>query len=212
MHVSRIAALAVVSVLVGCSPYEEQAPAPKKNDKPSQVIKVKTPVPYGKKVACADLLDTAKLGAALGSEVSLEDRSGSEAKASSVCGVMLNGEAPGEAAQKRNFKDDMKLGVLPGDEICTISAYCAFPTDTEDFKKRCQKAGDALNEALGQWACVHQTQRAAEWAYTYKTIDPDTKCTLKVYGGPSVTDEKLVQTCTRAALDTITPESITKYH
>lgn len=211
MQVMRCAALVSMVAVLGCDPYEEPPP-PKKDDKPSRIIKVKTPVPYGKKVACSDLLDPALFGAALSDEVTLEDRSTTDSRASSVCGVIRAGEAPGEAAQKRNFSDDMKLGVLPGDEYCTVTAYCSFPTDIDDFKKRCQKAGDSLNEALGQWACVHQTQRAAEWAYTYKVIDPDTKCTLKVYGGPSVTDEKLVQTCTRAALDIITNERIATYH
>ena len=33
---------------------------------------------------------------------------------------------------------------------------------------------------LGTPACVHRTQRADEFAYTYRIIDPDTKCVFEV--------------------------------
>jgi hypothetical protein len=52
---------------------------------------------------------------------------------------------------------------------------------------------------------VHASQRGTENAYTYKLTHPPTKCLLEVMGGPSVTDESLVQNCTRAAIEDLTP-------
>jgi hypothetical protein len=107
---------------------------------------------------------------------------------------------------------DNKLGILPGDTMCTIEAYCSFPVDPAEFAKKCEAAGDTLTTDLGIDACVHTTQRGVEQAYTYKVIDRDTKCSYRVLGGPSVTDEMLVQTCTQAALDLISRDSLKKYH
>jgi hypothetical protein len=69
----------------------------------------------------------------------------------------------------------------------------------------------SLSEELGQVACVRRTQRAADWAYKYAVIDADTNCTLEVQGGPSVTDEAIVQACARAALRSLTQQGIASY-
>jgi len=126
---------------------------------------------------------------------------------------MRAGEPPRTDAQLRKFqREGMKLGVLPGDEYCTVTAYCSMATDVDRLKKKCEAEKDLGNDAVGEFACVHTTQRGTKEAYTYRVIDPDTKCMLEVMGGPSVTDEPLVQNCTRAALDDITLAELKTFH
>jgi hypothetical protein len=205
-------AVALVSVL-GCKSdllTPEQAPAAAAPAQPkarSNIVKVQTLVPYGKKLACDRLLTPARVGELIGDQVTLRDRSTSNAEAAAVCAVMRAGEPPKNDAQLRQFQKSMKLGVLPGDEYCTITLFCAYPATPEEFTRKCESRGDSGNQALGVFACVHQSQRADQWAYTYKVIDSDTQCVVEVMGGPSVTDEPLVQNCTRAALE-VTPEQI----
>ncbi len=181
----------------------------------ANVVKIKTAVPYGKVVACEDFIgDPLIFSQMIGDEIGeVKDRSSSNSAASAVCAFMKAGEPPTDNAQLKAYvKNAAKLGVLPGDEYCMITAYCSFATDLDQFKKKCEADGDTINNNnVGVSACVHQSQRAAEWAYTYKIIEPDTKCVIEVMGGPSVTDEELVQKCTRAAIETINMESVVKY-
>jgi hypothetical protein len=197
--------------------YKEAEKAMK--DKPKKeranVVKVTTAVPYGKVVACADLVpDPLVFSQMIGDEIGeVKDRSQSNSEASAVCAFMKAGEPPKDNAQLKAYeKNAAKLGVLPGDEYCMITAYCSFATDADEFKTKCEADGDTINNnAVGVSACVHQSQRASEWAYTYKVIEPDTKCVIDVMGGPSVTDEGLVQNCTKAAIEAISMDTVKKY-
>jgi hypothetical protein len=199
-----------LALLVGCVPDKPEGsgkPAEKKERK--VVPAFEPPVPYGKHVACTDLVDGAKFSTFLGSEIGeVADRSTGNAEATSVCAFIKGGTPPSDKQQERAYKKEMKLGVLPGDEICTISAFCWYPVDLEEFKKKCESAGNKESQAVGQFACVRETQRADAYAYTYRAIDNETQCILEAMGGPSVTDEAVVQSCMKAALDTIGPENI----
>lgn len=129
-----------------------------------------------------------------------------------ACALIRAGKPPTTDAQLHKFqREGMKLGVLPGDEYCQVTAYCSMATDEERFRKKCRADHDSDNEAVGQFACVHTTQRGTKEAYTYRVIDPDTRCLLEVMGGPSVTDEPLVQNCTRAALEDVTLADMKKW-
>jgi hypothetical protein len=196
----------------GDSKAVEGADKPKK--KRSNVKHFVSPVPYGKQVACADLVDGAKFATFIGDEVGeVKDKNKNNAEATAVCGFIRAGAPPTTDAQLRAFKKNgMKLGVLPGDELCTVTAYCSYPADLDEFKKKCQADGHREDSSLGTFACVKEFQRAEAFAYTYRVIDAETQCIYEVMGGPSVTDEALVQSCTRAALETIGPENIKKFY
>lgn len=204
----------------GCSEDEDPAAYAKKAAKqtetprpPSDIRDVSVPVPVGKKVACEDWLKLEPFAAALGQELAVKDKSGSEVEATSVCSIVRAGEPPDAKAQEKMFNEGgMKVGVLPGDEYCLAHLYCSYIAEFEDLEKKCNGPDDTFNvQALGQPACVHRTQRGPDWAYAYKTIDGDTKCSIVVLGGPSVTDEELVQKCTRATLETLTQAGIQNF-
>jgi hypothetical protein len=218
MHARSLAiAIALTLSTAACgkddAKSDQPAAKPEAKKKHSNVIKFESPVPYGKHVACPDLVDGAKFATYIGDEVGeVKDRSSSNAEATSVCSFMRAGTPPSSNDQLRSAqKNALRLGVLPGDEFCTVTAFCSYPANPEEFKKKCDGEGKRENHDLGQFACVQEFQRASEYAYTYRVIDPETKCIFEVMGGPSVTDESLVQNCTRAALETIGPENIKKF-
>ena len=183
--------------------------------KKSNIQKIQMAVPPGKQVACADVFTVENFSKYVGDVIGeIKDKSSSNKEAAVSCAFHRGGEAPKTDQQLKKYeKENMKLGVLPGDEYCMVTAYCAMSNDNpEDFRKACEARGDAKNEQLGVFACVHQSQRGTEYAYTYKVVDPETKCMLEVMGGPSVTDEALVQKCTTAALEEMAPNKLTNFH
>jgi hypothetical protein len=187
------------------------APPPKSG---SNIERIPIAVPYGKRVDCASVVDMALFSKYIGGEIGeVKDRGASNSEASMSCAFIRAGKPPASDAQLRKYqREGQKLGVLPGDEYCMVTAYCSMATDEERFKKKCDADKDSLSESVGQAACVHTSQRGTKYAYTYRVIDPDTRCTLEVMGGPSVTDEPLVQNCTRAALEDISLAELKNYH
>jgi len=201
---------------LGCKGEEPPPPAEQKpaETRRSNIERIQMTVPYGKQAACTDVFDPAVFSQAIGDEIrEMEDRGSSNKEASLSCAFHRAGEPPKDDAQLRKYEQEgLKLGVLPGDEYCMVTAYCSLAADAESFKKQCEQRGDSMNvSAVGQPACVHITQRGVENAYSYKVIDPETRCVLEVLGGPSVTDETLVQNCTRAALEDITPGELKNF-
>jgi hypothetical protein len=183
--------------------------------KKSNIVKVQLSVPMGKQVACADVFTVETFSKYIGDQIGeIKDKSSSNTSTSTSCAFHRAGEPPKTDAQLKKFeKEGLKLGVLPADEYCMVNAYCSVSNEDPDaFKKLCEEHGDTGNEQLGMFACVHQTQRGVENAYTYKVVDPETKCTLEVQGGPSVTDEALVQNCAKAALEDMAPNKLTNFH
>jgi len=180
----------------------------------SNIERIPIAVPYGKQVDCSSVIDIALFSRYIGGPVGeIKDRGESNSEASLSCGLIRAGKPPATDAQLRKYqREGMKLGVLPGDEYCMVTAYCSMATDEDRFKKKCDDDHDVANEAVGQFACVHPSQRGPKQAYTYRVIDPDTRCMLEVMGGPSVTDEPLVQNCTRAALEDITLAELKRFH
>lgn len=234
---ARTLAIALVALTVAaCSGDKESKPADKKKKdetadngkKKSNVKKIVTAVPPDKKVACADLIpDLAKFKELVAPDIKDEivDNGKSHRGASAVCRFMRDGEPPKDDAQLAKMKaENKRLGVLPGDEYCTIKLFCSFATDEADFKDNCEKSkkkeeatGSRTvyegNADLGQFACVRKTDRPpSDYAYTYRTIDKDTRCIFEVLGGPSVVNEELVQNCTKAAIDSIGPQHLKKFN
>jgi hypothetical protein len=200
-------------VALGCSSRDvEDHPAfterPEKPPRQSEIVRVETPVAPGEQVPCERLLDAGEVGHMLGEEVTIRDRSSTRPDSTSVCGIHRDGTPPSRDEQRRRSEETGILGVLPGDELCTIEARCSTPSSVEGLLARCEERGDSVNEELGVPACVHTTRRGPKFAYTYQVYDAKTSCVFRVLGGPSVTDETLVQKCTDVALTTITPERV----
>ncbi|MCG8424271.1 MAG: hypothetical protein MJE77_40780 [Proteobacteria bacterium] len=176
----------------------------------SKAVKVETAVPGGTKIACETLLDAAQLGDFLGEKaaVTVVDQTKPGLDATSVCSVRRGGKKLTAKQQEKLAEKTLKLGVLPGDELCNISAYCSIPADEKSLASKCRADGLQSNEAIGVFACVRVRPKGPDDSYTYKFVDPDSRCILQVRGGPSVNEEKTVRKCARAALYLISRESL----
>jgi hypothetical protein len=170
-----IAIPALALTLTGCPKDDagsnSNGPPPKPKVDPSKVVQVKTPVPYGKKVPCANILDPQVIGPIIGAagsanaaalaaskaqpgaapgkalppwDVTLEEKTETDDRAASVCRVKRGGKMLSvEEAKKLAGKnaESAVLGILPGDEICQVTTYCWFPYNVDDAKKKCEKDG-----------------------------------------------------------------------
>jgi hypothetical protein len=212
MRAPLVVSTLLVTAFACTSRDVEEHPAftekPERPPRQSDIVKVETPVPPGVQLACESLLDAGEVGHMFGEAVTIRDRSSTKPDTTAVCGIHRTGTPPSREAQRRRSEETGILGVLPGDELCTIEARCSTPSSVQGLVSRCEERGDELNEDLGVPACVHTSQRGPRWAYTYQVYDAKTQCIFRVLGGPSVTDEALVQKCTDIALTTISPDRV----
>ncbi len=193
-----------------------QPAAPKDN------IKIITsPIPYGKKVPCAQLVDPVKVSALVGQPLEMKEILGEDAEAAAVCAMHTTGKALTEKEQKKKFDtENMKLGVLPGDELCRLTVYCwGAPQEVASMKKECEERKNAYkmetSTEIGDLTCVQVYEAGADYKFVYRVSDSDTKCILQTNPGPSVNsesdsvaDEKVVKSCAKAFADVIGPEQI----
>jgi len=177
-------------------------------------VKLKPPVPGETKIPCEQLIDAAAFQAALGEKepFAVHDMSKSDAEAASKCALMRGGKRPNDAEQKAALKKDGHLGVLPGDEACNVTAYCYTIEDADRFRKKCaamkDKSKDREDETMGSFACVHIEAVGENDVQVFRFFDADTKCILRVGGGPGMVDNDYIRNCAKAARDSITPEKI----
>lgn len=181
--------------------------------KKTNIIKLTTAVPYDKHLACADVFpDPAPFTARLGADHEIgviKDKSKSNSAATFVCSMVKAGDPPASPKELKTLEEKYaKLGVIPGDEYCMVTAYCSLSSDEDSFKRKCDKDGNQPNTLDGQFACVRATEKGVEYSYTYKFIEPDTKCTVEAMAGPSVNDEDLVRNCALAAREIMTMASV----
>jgi hypothetical protein len=169
-----------------------------------------TPVPGQAHVPCAQLIDLAAFQTALGEKqaLGLKDVTKTDAEAAASCSLLRGGKRPGEAEQRAMLKKASRLGVLPGDELCNVTAYCSGIEDTERFKARCKERKGKDDESMGSYACVRIIEVGADDVKVFEFVDEDTRCRLKVGGGPSNVNNELIQSCAKAARDTIGPAQI----
>jgi CRISPR/Cas system-associated protein endoribonuclease Cas2 len=214
---TKLAFITLFSLALSACAAEEEPPAKPKEEpkkKRSNVVKVTLPVPPGKHVACTDLLPkTEPFTEVLPEEIGeIKDRGKSNSAATAVCSIIRGGEPPTKVKELKTMQDKYsKHGVLPGDEYCQVSAYCSAVNDEDAFKRKCEKDSNELVTLDGQIACLRATEKGAEYSYTYKFIEPDTKCVLEVLAGPSVEEKELVEKCAIAARAEITKESISNW-
>jgi hypothetical protein len=204
-------------VMAGC-PKDDPGTAgdlakPKPDANMANVVKVETSVPWGKKIACADLIDPVKIAAAIGEpEVEIKElTTGGEKEATAICSVKkvagqkLNAKQQEKLAEKEGFK----LGVQPGDEICQLKAYCSYPYDPVDLRKTLEGQGESCGSAdvIGDLTCVKQIQAGADYRYIVSVLDPDTRCRY-VVSPTTITEEAPIRACAKAFVETIGKENL----
>ena len=168
-----------------------------------------TPVPGQAHVPCTQLLDLAAFQTALGEKdppVIKDVTKTVEAAAS--CSLLRGGKRPSEAEQAAMLKRSSRLGVLPGDELCTITAFCWSIEDAERFKAGCKAKKDKDDDSMGSYACVHISPVGVDDVKMFTFFDEDTKWILQVRGGPSNVNNESIQSCAKTARDTIGPAQI----
>lgn len=215
----KILVVLAASACVGCpggnqdaGDYARQQAKLADKDMLGKAVKVDTALQDGVQLACDKTFDIEKLTGLLkeSTPVTIIDQSEKSPDTTSTCSIRRGGEPPSEAAQAKMLEKSDRLGVLGGDELCNVTLFCSIPADMEGLKNRCKTDGMQGNDVLGTYACVKVTPKGEQEGYTYRFIDPDTKCTIRVMGGPSVADESFVQSCARAAMELLVPESLTE--
>jgi hypothetical protein len=177
--------------------------------------KLSTPVPRGKKVSCARMIDVAAFQNALGIDpkepITVKEKREMEAAAS--CGIYRGGKPITAEEQQKMLKKDGKLGVMPQDEICDVTAYCWTIESLDNVKKACkEKKPPGIqqkdDDSLGSYACTQIMMVGKYDVQNFRFFDDDTKCILQVRGGGSQVDNEVIRKCAKTARDTITPERI----
>jgi hypothetical protein len=181
-----IALLAVAGLVtgVGCgnserAGAEEARRQAEQEEKARQSVapparKLATPVPGHAHVPCGQLIDPAVFQTALGEKepLTVKDVTKSEPEAAASCSLVRGGKRPSEAEQKALLKKDGRLGVLPGDELCNVTAFCSTIEDAEHFKARCKERKDRDDESQRRLR-PHQPVGADD-AKLFRLLDADT--------------------------------------
>ena len=172
---------------------------------------IRPPVPGQTKIPCTQLLDNLEKFQQVTGEVeplTMKDISKSDADAVSSCSLMRGGKRPTTKEQEAIRKKQPRLGVLAGDELCNVTAYCSTIEDPEKFKAKCVAKKDRGDESMGTYACIQIVAQGVDDVQVFRFFDEDTKCIVQVRGGPSNVDNELIKKCAIAARDMITPKSI----
>jgi len=188
----------------GCTTRDEPAPstqaAPKKN--PQSWKEIETPVPVGKKLACAGLIAVDKIGDALGKKLELVDESARDPDNTSVCRLMLvkGPPAKGPAATKGTPP--------PGEELATVTANCWSAFTVPEVKKKCTDNGEETTTEIGMLTCIRKVPAGDYTRFIVTVLEPDTRCKLVVNPGPANYDLALTKATAQALVDTIDKDSL----
>jgi hypothetical protein len=171
---------------------------------------IRPPVPGTAKIACTQLLDPAKFGEAIGEKepMTLTDLTKTEPDAASSCSVHRGGKRLTTKEQEALLKKEGRLGVLAGDELCNVTAYCYTIEAADRFKQKCKTKKDKDDESMGTYACVQVVAQGIDDVSVYRFFDEDTKCIIQVRGGPSNVDNEIIRNCAKTARDMIGPAQI----
>lgn len=167
-----------------------------------------TPVPGSATVPCSQLIDSAAFQTALGEAEAVTVKDSQEAGAAASCSIVRGGKRPTPAEQTAMLKTKSRLGVLAGDVLCTVNAYCWTIEDAEHFRKRCPETKGTNDDSMGNFACMTVTETGEDDVQSFKFYDEDTKCIIGVKGGPSMVDNELIRKCAKVARDSIGPAQI----
>ncbi|HEU0029822.1 MAG TPA: hypothetical protein VFQ53_04250 [Kofleriaceae bacterium] len=189
---------------------EAEAELKRKVEKGEPPKTIKPPVPGEAKIPCTQLIDTAAFQTALGEKepLTVTDAIKNEGGAASSCDLVRGGKKLSDTEQKALLKKEGRLGVLPGDVICNVSAYCYTIETEEKHKARCKEKKEKDDESMGSYACVQIVAQGIDDVPVFRFFDADTKCILQVRGGPSNVNSDVIRTCAKTARDTIGPAQI----
>ncbi len=172
--------------------------------------KISPPVPGEARIPCEQLIDVAAFQTALGEvePMTVKDAGKNEPEAAASCSLVRGGKKMTDAEQQALLKKQGRLGVIPGDELCNVSAFCWTIEDPDRFRKKCATRKEADDESMGSYACKQTVMVGAFDVYVYRWFDADTKCILQVKGGASQMDAEITRKCAMTARDTIGPAQI----
>ena len=171
--------------------------------------KISPPVPGQAKIPCAQVINLEAYQTALGETEALTvSEKKDEPEAAASCSLIRGGKALSASEQQAKLKKEGRLGVLPGDEVCNVSAFCWTIENPDRFKAKCAELKRADDETMGSYACRQTVAVGADDVFVYRFFDEDTKCILQVRGGPSNTDNEAIRKCAMTARDTIGPAQI----
>ncbi|MDQ3365524.1 MAG: hypothetical protein M3680_08860 [Myxococcota bacterium] len=166
---------------------------------------IRPPVPGSTRIPCERLLDPVAFGAAINEKEPLEmkDITKAEAEAAASCSLHRGGKRLNEKEQQALLKKEGRLGVLAGDELCNVTAFCWTIEDAQRFKDKCKARKDRDDESMGTYACMQVVAQGVDDVHVFRFFDEDTKCVLQVRGGPSNVDNEIIRNCAKAARDQI---------
>ena len=172
--------------------------------------KLTPPVANHARVSCDKLIDAAKFTAALDEKMPLQvvDVSSGNSEATATCSLLRGGVAPTAAEQAALLKKNPRLGVLPGDEVCRVAAYCWTLESEENLRKRCGEMKNQDDDTTGGYACVQVVATGADDVKAFRLFDTDTKCLIDVKGGPSMIDNAMIAKCATIARASIGTEQL----
>ncbi len=187
---------------------EQEQKAARQTSTPTK--RISPPVPGQAHIPCSQLIDAAAFQTALGEKLPLTVKEVTKSEPDSVasCSLIRGGKPLSAGEQKAMLQKAGRLGVLPGDELCNVTAFCSTIEDPDRFRASCKERKDRDDESLGSYACVHIQPVGADDVKLFRLLDDDTRCILQIRGGPSNVNNDSIQTCAKAARDTIGPEQI----
>lgn len=228
IRISAVVTVIVSLALAGaCSSDEdpsklaaEEAKVLNEQQYKGEVVELKAPVPGGTQIPCDEVIELEEFDKFFEPEgpelltLVLEDQTEkkkNDPAINSMCAIVRPGTPPTKEEQKKALEKEITLGVLPGEAWCYVLVECSIITTEERFEKACKGKNTEAKRDLGQFACVKTMIRGPKDAFNYRVLDRDTMCAIEVRGGHAVTDETIVQNCTRAAMSSLDPEDIAKY-
>lgn len=176
---------------------ESPKPAPRK---PAEVKKpvdksawkeIETPVPVGKKLACAALFPADKLATATGRKLDIVDESSRDPGATSLC-RFINVDKKGKH----------------GDELCMVTLNCWQQFTVADIHKKCDEKGGAGSTDLGAFTCVETLRAGDKQRHVITVLEPDTRCRVVVNAGFYVYDVDTTRGCAKAVVDLFDASSL----
>ncbi len=172
--------------------------------------KLATPVPGSAKIPCTQLIDAAKYQEALEEKepLGVAEVTKKEPDAAASCNLTRGGKPLSEAEQKALLKKTGRLGVLPGDVLCNVTALCYTIETAERFHAKCKDLKRREDDSMGTFSCVQVIPQGVDDVNLYQFFDEDTKCILQVKGGPSNVNNDSIRACAKVARDTIGPAQI----
>lgn len=186
----------------------KQAAASAAAQPPTKVLR--PPVPEGVHVPCEQMIDPAAFTTAIGEKdpLALRDDTKNNKDTTATCTLLKGGKRLSKQEQDQLLKKERRLGVMGGDDLCTVAAYCSLMEDEAHFEDRCKQLKLQDDNSTGGYACLQIVAQGADDVDSFKLFDADSRCVLWIHGGPSNVDNDVITKCAKAARDLIGPDNI----